>query len=229
MSDKRSIKHWSEDDQPREKLLQKGKSSLSNAELLAILIGSGNKEESAVDLAKRILQEYDNSLVKLGKASLDELLKFKGIGEAKAVTINAALDLGRRRQFEPQAEAPQIRSSADAAPLFQRHMSDLQSEEFWVLFLNRANRVIAEKMISAGGITATVVDMRIIFKLALEQNATSLILGHNHPSGNLKPSQADIDLTKKAVESGKLLDIKILDHLIISTAGYLSLADEGLI
>lgn len=222
------IKDWSVDDKPREKLATKGKSTLSNAELVAILIGSGSRNESAVDLSKRILQSASNNLNELGKISLDELMKFKGIGEAKAITITAALELGRRRQLSDIKDKPQIRSSRDAYDAIAPLVMDLQHEEFWILMLNRANKVVKRVKISLGGVAGTVVDAKIIFKKALELPASALVLCHNHPSGNLRPSGADIEITKKIKAAGELLDINILDHLIVSEMGYFSFADEGM-
>lgn len=224
-----SIKTWAEEDRPREKMLLKGRHSLSEAELLAILIGSGSKEESAVGLAQRILHSVENNLHKLGKSSLSELMKFKGIGQAKAISIAAALELGRRRQLSQIRSKPQITSSREAFQVIAPLLMDLPHEEFWILLLNRANRVIAREQVSIGGVSGTVVDAKIIFRKAIEGNACSLILCHNHPSGNLQPSQADIDLTHKLVAAGKHLDILVLDHLIIAETGYYSMADEGVI
>lgn len=224
-----SIKEWAKEDRPREKLLAKGKESLSSAELLAILIGSGSPKESAVQLSQRILSSVENNLVTLGQKSVQELMKFKGIGEAKAISIVAAIELSRRRQTSEGKEKPQITSSHDAYMIFNPILGDLQTEAFWVLLLNRNNRVEVQKQISLGGVAGTVVDTKVIFKHALDVLASSIVLAHNHPSGNLHPSQADISLTKKIVEAGKSLDIKILDHLIISHKGYYSFLDEGLI
>ncbi len=224
-----SIKAWAEEDRPREKLLLKGKNALSDAELLAILLGSGSREESAVSLAQRILNSVENDLNALGKRSLSDLMQFKGIGEAKAITIAAALELGRRRQLTSVKDRPQIRSSRDGYKLLAPLLMDLPHEEFWVLLLNRANRVIGREQISIGGTSGTVVDAKVIFRKALEGQASALILVHNHPSGNLRPSQADIDITKKLRIGGKSLDISILDHLIISDRGYFSFADEGIL
>lgn len=226
---KLSIKAWAEEDRPREKLLNKGRQALSNAELIAILIGSGSREESAVDLSKRILQSTSNNLHKLGKTPLAELMKFKGIGEAKAISICAALELGRRRQHADIIKKPQIKSSQDAYQIMAATLADLPHEEFWVAFLNRANKVIHKDQISLGGVAGTVVDAKIIFKKALERLACSIILFHNHPSGNLQPSQADINITKKLKKAGETLDISVLDHLIISERGFYSFADEGML
>lgn len=224
-----AITAWAEEDRPREKLLLKGKHALSDAELLAILIGSGTPGQSAVGLSQQILASVENSLHELGKRSIKELEKFKGIGEAKAITIAAALELGRRRQLSDLRERPKITSSREAfdvvAPLF----ADLGHEEFWVVFLNRANEVISKKMLSSGGKNGTVVDVKMLFKHAIEAEASGLIAFHNHPSGNLKPSQTDIDLTKKIKESGRMLEIGLFDHLIVSERGYYSFADEGLL
>ena len=223
-----TIKAWAEEDRPREKLLTKGKHALSDAELIAILIGSGNREETAVDLSKRILKSVENNLNELGKSSVKELMKFKGIGEAKAITIVAALELGRRRQMSDIKERPQIRSSRDAYNIIAPMLIDLAHEEFWILLLNRSNHVIGRANISIGGTAGTIVDAKIIFKKALEMQASGMILCHNHPSGSLQPSQADISVTRKLKQGGTYLDINILDHLIVSEKGYCSLADEGL-
>ncbi len=223
-----TIKEWAEEDRPREKLVLKGKSALSDAELLAILLGSGSRDETAVELAKKILKSYHNSLHLLGKSSVKELENFKGIGEAKAVTIIAALEIGRRRQLTDIREQPQIRSSQDAYNLIAPFLVDIHHEEFWILMLNHANNVIARENISKGGVSGTVTDAKIIFKRTLLQNASSIILVHNHPSGNLKPSQADIDITKKLKQAGKVLEIGVLDHLIISERGFFSFADEDM-
>ena len=223
-----SIKSWAEEDRPREKMQLKGKHSLSDAELLAILMGSGNREESAVELGKKILHSVDGDLNQLGKKSIKELMVFKGVGEAKAISIIAALELGRRRQLTDIKTRPQIKSSRTAYDLLAPLLVDLPHEEFWILLLNRGNKVLAREQVSIGGVTGTVVDAKIIFKKALEGNATSLILCHNHPSGTLRPSQADIDITKKLKSAGETLEIKVLDHLIISELGYYSFADEGM-
>ncbi len=223
-----TIKAWAEEDRPREKLLAKGRHSLSDAELLAILLGSGSHQETAVDLAKRILQSIENDLQDLGKSSLAELMRFKGIGEAKAITIVAALELGRRRQLSNIRQKPQISCSRDAFNILAPFLVDLPHEEFWILLLNRSNRVIAREQVSIGGISGTVVDAKIIFHKAIEGRASSIILCHNHPSGNLEPSAADQRLTKKLIEAGKTLDVFVLDHLIVSEMGYFSFADEGL-
>ncbi|WP_396195809.1 DNA repair protein RadC [Flavobacterium sp.] len=223
-----SIKHWSEDDKPREKLMLKGKSVLSDAELIAILIGSGSRDESAVSLSKRILQRVGNNLNALGKLSINQLMEFKGIGQAKAVTIAAALELGRRRRTEELPDFFKITSSKAVFDIMQPIIGELLHEEFWVLYLNNANKVIYKGQLSKGGITGTVVDIRLIFKLALEHNATSIILSHNHPSGKLMASDADKEITKKLKFAGEQLDIKVLDHIIVTEKGYLSFQDEGI-
>lgn len=226
---KLGIKAWAEADRPREKLLSQGRRQLTDAELIAILIGSGSRNETAVDLSKRILGFYQNDLAKIAKLSVKELSKFKGIGEAKAVSIVAALELGRRRKEVENDEPLRISSSKDAYLMLKPVFEDLPHEEFWMLLLNRANFVIGKHFISKGGQAGTVVDPKLIFKVALEHNAAYIILAHNHPSGNVKPSAADISTTKKLKESGLLLEIPIFDHLIITDCSYLSMADEDLI
>jgi DNA repair protein RadC len=226
---KLSIKQWAKDDRPREKLLSGGCSSLSDTELVAILIGSGNTKESAVELARRILGSFDNSLNRLGKQSIKELMQFRGIGEARAVAITAALELGRRRKEEDVHEKPAIHSSRDAFTIMQPIMGDLMHEEFWILLLNRSNRLIEVLRTSQGGISGTVTDIRMILKNAILHSASSMVLCHNHPSGNLKPSKADMEITKKMTEASKLMDIKVLDHIIMADRNYFSFADEGLL
>ncbi len=223
-----SIKAWAEDDRPREKLRAKGKHVLSDAELIAILISSGSKNESAVELSKRILSSINNNLNALGKLSVDDLMKFKGIGEAKAITIIAALELGRRRRLEEALELPKITDSKAIFEIMQPIIGELSTEEFWIIYLNNSNKVLHKSQLSTGGLTGTVVDVRLVFKKAIEINSTALILCHNHPSGNTKPSEADIQLTKKMKIGGETLDIKVLDHLIITEKAYFSFADEGL-
>ncbi len=223
-----TIKAWAEEDRPREKFALKGKSALSDAELIAILIGSGNTEESAVELSKRILASVRNNLNELGKIDLSELTKFKGIGEAKAISIAAALELGRRRKLTEVIKNPKITSSGDIYDIMAPLLSDLKHEEFWVLILNQGNKVIHKSKVSSGGVASTVADSKLIFKPALEKLGSSIILCHNHPSGNLTPSAADIQLTKKNVEAGKLLDIRVLDHIIVANDKYYSFADEGM-
>ncbi|WP_333878233.1 RadC family protein [Flavobacterium sp.] len=222
-----SIKQWSEDDKPREKLMLKGRAVLSDAELIAILIGSGSRNESAVSLSKRVLASVDHNLNALGKVSLQQLMSFKGIGEAKAVTIAAALELGRRRRAEDVVDLQKITSSKAVFEIMQPIIGELPHEEFWVLYLNNSNKVIYKAQLSKGGITGTVVDIRLLFKTALEQGATSIILAHNHPSGKLMASDADKDITKKLKFAGDQLDIKVLDHVIITENGYWSFQDEG--
>jgi len=222
------ITNWSEDDRPREKLMLKGKNVLSDAELIAILIGSGSRNESAVDLSKRILASVD-TLNSLGKMSISQLIDFKGIGEAKAITIIAALELGRRRRSEDSVELTKITSSKMVFEIMQPIIGELPHEEFWVLFLNNSNKVILKSQLSKGGISGTIVDVRLVFKLALESGATGLILCHNHPSGTLVPSEADKQITKKLKMAGDSLDVKVLDHLIITETKYYSFVDEGIL
>lgn len=222
------ITHWSEDDKPREKLMLKGKNVLSDAELIAILIGSGNRNESAVDLSKRILASVDNNLNALGKLSIAQLMSFKGIGEAKAISIIAAMELGRRRRNEEAVELTKITSSKAVFEVMQPIIGELSHEEFWVLFLNNSNKILFKTQLSKGGMTGTVVDTRMVFKIALEQNATSIILVHNHPSGKLQASDADIQITKKIKNAGQQLDIPVLDHIIITERSYFSFIDEGI-
>ncbi|MCF8302616.1 MAG: DNA repair protein RadC [Bacteroidales bacterium] len=225
--EKVSIKQWAESDRPREKLLLKGKHSLSDAELIAILMGSGNTELSAVDLAKTILNSVDNNLIGLSKLSVQDLMKFKGIGQAKAIGIVAALELGKRRRSSEIIERKRINGSRDVYEYFHGLLSDSSYEEFWILLLNRANKIIKHINISQGGLTGTIADPKKIFKMALDDHASSVILCHNHPSGNLKPSDADNKLTKKLKHAGEFLDLPILDHIIIGDEQYYSYADEG--
>ena len=224
-----SIKNWSQDDQPREKLRDKGKAVLSDAELVAILIGSGNREESAVALCKRIFASVDNNLNALGKLSIQQLMEFKGIGEAKAISITSALELGRRRRLEEALQLDKITSSSSVFDIMQPILGELPHEEFWILYLNNSNKVIKKNQLSKGGITGTLVDVRLVLKNALETGATALILCHNHPSGTLKPSQADKDITQKLKTAAQSLDIKVLDHLIVTEKAYFSFADEEII
>ena len=228
-TENQNIKSWAEDDRPREKLLLKGKKALSDAELLAIVIGSGSRNETAVDLAKRMLKNSDNNWNALAKLTIKELSNFKGIGQAKAIGIVAALEIGQRRASQLGIEKPTISSSKDVFMLMKAELSDIPHEEFWVLYLNRSNKVISKTMISSGGIHETVVDTRLLLKNAIEQLAVGIVLVHNHPSGNVKPSEADKKLTKKIYEASKLLDIKLLDHIIFSENGYFSFADQGLL
>ena len=222
------IRNWSEDDKPREKLMLKGKSALSDAELIAILIGSGSRNESAVDLSKRILSSVANNLNALGKLSMAQLMNFKGIGEAKAISIMAAMELGRRRRAEEAVELTKIISSKSVFEIMQPIIGELPHEEFWILYLNNSNKVISKAQLSVGGITGTLVDVRLVFKMALEKGATALILCHNHPSGTLIPSDADKQITKKLKIAGDSLEIKVLDHLIVTETKYFSFVDEGI-
>ncbi len=223
-----SIKYWAEDDKPREKLMLKGKTALSDAELIAILIGSGSRNESAVELSKRILLSVNNNLGALGKLSLQQLMNFKGIGEAKAISIAAAMELGRRRRDEDGVELKKITSSKAVFDIMQPVIGELPHEEFWVIYLNNSNKVIYKSQISKGGITGTVVDARLVFRTALEHNAVAIILVHNHPSGVLQASEPDKQVTRQLKTAGVSLDIKVLDHVIVTERGYLSFVDEGL-
>jgi len=223
-----NIKAWAEADRPREKLALKGKSVLSDAELVAILIGSGNRNETAVELSKKILASINNDLNQLGKLTIADLIQFNGIGEAKAISIIAALELGRRRKTAEVDKRPKVQSSKDAYNSISPLLSDLPHEEFWVIYLNRNNEILKQENISKGGVSGTIADSKIIFKRAIEALASAMILCHNHPSGNLKPSNADIQLTKKLKEAGKMLDIPVLDHLIIGEKDYFSFSDENL-
>ena len=226
---KYSIKQWAKDDRPREKLLLNGAESLSHSELLAILIHNGTRTKTAVDLAKEILKLGKDNLNELGKLSVKELMKIKGIGEAKAITIVAALELGRRRQSSVSLEKPVVLSSSDIAVYLQSKLKDHRHEVFAVVFLNRANKVNHFEIVSKGGITGTVADPRVILKKALEEDAVSIVLCHNHPSGSLKPSRQDEELTHKIKEAARYFDIQVLDHIIVSDMGYFSFADEGLL
>ncbi|TYP73469.1 RadC family protein [Aquimarina intermedia] len=224
-----SIKSWNQNDRPREKLIAKGKNTLTDAELIAILIGSGNRNESAVALSQRLLLHVDHELNALGKLSVQQLTKFKGIGEAKAIAIIAALELGRRRRGEVSSRIEKITSSKDVYELMYPELADLMHEEFWVIYLNNSNKVLQKKQISIGGKTGTLVDARIVFGAALEFGATAVILAHNHPSGTLQPSKADKELTTKLKNGGACLDIKLLDHLIVTEKEYFSFADAAMI
>lgn len=223
-----SIKSWAEDDRPREKLVLKGKTALSDAELIAIIIGSGNKNESAVDLSKRILNSVENNLNKLGKLSVLDLQKFNGIGEAKAISIITALELGRRRRLEEALVVPKITSSKAVFEIMQPLIGELQHEEFWIIYLNNSNKVLFKEQSSKGGLTGTLVDVRLVYKKAVDLYAAAIILCHNHPSGKLQPSVADKSITSKLKQAGETLDIKVLDHLIITENAYFSFADESL-
>lgn len=224
-----NILSWAEEDRPREKLMLKGRAALSDAELIAILIGSGTRELSAVDLSKLILHSVGNNLNELAKLSINDLMKFKGVGDAKAISIAAALELGRRRKESEVLKKAKITSSGDAYQAIRPYLLDLSHEQFWVLLLNRASEIIRPFQVSIGGVAGTVADPKIIFKSAIEYLASAIILVHNHPSGNLVPSQADLDLTKRVKEGGRLLDIPILDHLIFGDNGYYSFADKGIL
>ena len=223
------ITDWAVEDRPREKFIQNGTSSLSDAELLAILISSGTKDKSAVDLGRELLGMANNNLNNLGKLTIADLRKVHGIGPARAVTIAAALELGRRRKLSDVQYIPQIRSSKDVSDIFQPLLSDLLHEEFWILFLNRSNKVINRMKLSQGGISGTVTDVRLVMKKAIECLASGIIVCHNHPSGNLSPSESDTKITQKIKEAGNLMDIQLLDHLIISDKDYYSFADNGVL
>ncbi|MEX2483453.1 MAG: DNA repair protein RadC [Brumimicrobium sp.] len=224
-----SIKSWAEDDRPREKMQLKGKASLSNAELLAILLGSGTKTKSAVELGQEILNSVDNSLYQLGKLSNSDLQHFSGVGEAKSVTIMAAMELGRRRKDEKNVNISKIQHSRDAYNMMKPYFVDLEHEEFRIMGLSRANKIIKIELISKGGRSGTIADGKLIFKSLLDMKASACILCHNHPSGNLKPSEADIRLTNNLFDFGKLIDLKVLDHIIITDHGYTSISDQGLL
>ena len=221
------IKDWALEDRPREKLLYKGISSLSDAELLAILIGSGSNDKSAVDLAREILNIASNNLNRLGKLDVHDLVKLKGIGTAKAINIMAALELGRRRKSAEIMESPKIRSSNDVYSIFNPLLADLTHEEFWLLYLNRSNKILSRHKLSQGGISGTITDVRLIIKKAIELLASSIIICHNHPSGNLDPSEADTRITQKIKEAAGYFDISLLDHIIVTDNGYYSYADNG--
>jgi DNA repair protein RadC len=224
-----SIKFLAEDDRPREKFLLKGKNSLSDSELLAIIMGSGNKEETAVELARRILASVNNNWHQLSLLSVKDLTKFKGVGEVKAISITTALEIGRRRASQEVPEKAVISKSYDAYQILKNHLSDLRTEEFWAVFLNQSNRVIHISQLTQGGINQSIVDIRVLFKTALEHFSTGIIIAHNHPSGNLKPSREDIDITQKIKEAGNTLNIQLLDHLIVTQNSYFSFSDEGLL
>lgn len=221
------IKDWALEDRPREKLLTKGISSLSDAEIIAILLGSGTRNESAVELSKKVLKSVDNNLHELGKLSINDLTKLKGIGEAKAITIMAALEIGRRRKLSDIIDKEKITGSKDVFEIFHPLLGDLSHEEFWILLLNRSNKIIEKYKISQGGVSGTVIDVKIILKNAIEKLASSIILCHNHPSGNKTPSSADDSITQKLKSGADLLDISVLDHIIIADTNYYSYADEG--
>lgn len=224
-----SIKFLAEDDRPREKFLLKGKSALSDSELLAIILGSGNNEDSAVELARKILASVDYNWQKLSKLSIKDLMKFKGIGEAKAISVAASLEIGRRKAAQEIPEKEKVTSINDLYKIFSQYLSDLQTEEFWAIFLDQKNHVIYKTQISKGGISGTLVDVRVIFRIAIEHFATSVVVAHNHPTGNLTPSQPDISITRRIKEAGDLLDIKLLDHLIIGENSFFSFSEQGLL
>ena len=226
---KLTIKSWAIEDRPREKLILQGKGVLTDAELIAILIGSGTKKESAVELSKRILNSVHNNINELAALTFEQLKEFKGIGEARAVSIITALELGKRRHFEIVEQKPIIRGSKEVFQIMLPIIGELQHEEFWVLYLNNSNTVVAKEQSSKGGLTATIVDIRLLFKRALELASVAIIVCHNHPSGKLQPSKADKDLTQKIKNAGVTLDVKILDHLIITEKNYFSFADEGIL
>jgi DNA repair protein RadC len=224
-----SIKFLAEDDRPREKFLLKGKNSLSDSELLAIIMGSGNRDETAVELARKILASVNNNWNQLSLLSVKDLMKFKGIGEVKAISITTALEIGRRRASQEVPEKPAISKSNDAYLILKNYLSDLRTEEFWALFLNQSNKVIHIAQLTQGGINQSIVDVRVLFKTALDHFSTGIIIAHNHPSGNLKPSREDIDITQKIKEAGNFLSVQLLDHLIITQNSYFSFSDEGLL
>ena len=224
-----TVKEWAAEDRPREKLMARGPKALSDAELLAIMLGSGTRNLSVVELSRKILESSRNSLHELGQRGVPELMKLKGVGEAKAMIIVAALELGRRRGSSTIPERPQITSSRHVFDLMYAHFADLPHEEFWVLLLNRANKLIRKDRVSQGGLTATVTDIRIILKLALDHQASSLVLCHNHPSGNLQASNADIDITAQITKGANIFDIYVVDHLIFASTNYYSFTDNGLI
>ena len=227
MTNKKSIKEWAADDRPREKMIDKGKATLSNAELIAILIGSGNSEQSAVELSRSILDRVDNNLIELSNLTLDDLMQHKGIGEAKAITIMAALELGKRRRGAEAILPSEVKDSKDSFERFLPYIDDMRQEHFLVLYLNQSNHALKVECISNGGTTTVIADPKLIFKNALNLGATAIILGHNHPSGNPRPSEDDRQLTKKMIAGGKLLDINVIDHIIIGNERYYSFRDHG--
>lgn len=229
MKEKKTLKYWSEDDKPREKMINKGVASLSDSELIAILINSGNKKQTAVELSREIYIDNKSNLNELAKLSINDLKKYKGIGEAKAISIIAALELGRRRNTAEVFKRNIITKSKDAFDIMLPLLNDISHEQFWTLFLSNSGKVLRKEKMFQGGITNTIVDSRIIFKTAIDYQAVSIILCHNHPSGNLKPSEADKKLTKQIIDSGNILNIKVLDHIIIGENNFFSFADEGLI
>ncbi|GGG65065.1 RadC family protein [Epilithonimonas arachidiradicis] len=224
-----SIKSLAEDDRPREKFLLKGKAAVSDSELLAIIMGSGNREESAVELARRILNSVENNWHRLSQLSIKDLMKFKGVGEAKAISIATALEIGNRKSQQEVLERQQISSSKDIFEILQPHLSDLPTEEFWAVFLNHQNKILYKTCLFRGGIASSVADVRIIFKTALEHFSTRIVIAHNHPAGSLKPSQQDITITNKIKDAGKLLEIELLDHIIIAHNKFYSFKEEGIL
>lgn len=224
-----SIKFLAEDDRPREKFLQKGKNSLSDSELLAIIMRNGNKDESALELSRRILTSVNNNWNQLSLLSVKDLMRFKGVGQVKAITIATALEIGRRRAGQEIPEKLLISNSSDGYKILRNYLSDLRTEEFWAIFLNQSNRVLHFAQLTQGGINQSIVDIRILFKTALDHYATALIIAHNHPSGNLKPSKEDLEITQRIKEAGKMLNIQLLDHLIITQNAYFSFSDDGIL
>ncbi|MDM1555343.1 DNA repair protein RadC [Chryseobacterium indologenes] len=224
-----ALKFLAEDDRPREKFLQKGKNSLSDSELLAIIMGSGNREESVLELARKILASVNNNWHQLSLLSVKDLMKFKGIGEAKAISIIAALEIGKRRAVQEIPERSVIGNSHDAYSILKNQLSDLRTEEFWAIFLNNSNKVIYTSQLTQGGISQSIVDVRVLFKTALEHFSTGVIIAHNHPSGSLKPSREDLTITQKIKEAGTVLSIQLLDHIIITQNSYFSFSDAGLL
>lgn len=224
-----SIKFLAEDDRPREKFLSKGKNALSDSELLAIIMRSGSRQETAMELARKILNSVGNSWHQLSLLSVKDLMKFKGVGEVKAIAIATALEIGRRRAAQEIPEKAVITGSSDGYQILRKYLSDLRTEEFWAIFLNQSNRVLHFSQLTQGGINQSIVDIRILFKTALDHYATALIIAHNHPSGNLKPSKEDLEITRKIKEAGNMLNIRLLDHLIITQNSYVSLSDDGLL
>lgn len=224
-----TIKTWAEEDRPREKMMLKGRAAMSDAELIAILIGSGTRELTAVELAREILSQSNNNLSELARKSIQDLMKFKGIGEAKAITLYASMELARRRAFSAEKMRFKIKSSKDVYDFLKTDLTDLEHEEFYILLLNRANEVLGKEQISKGGLSGTVADGKVIFHKALEMKSSGIILAHNHPSGQLKPSEQDLKLTKSLSSFGKYIDLHILDHLIITDENYYSFADNGIL
>lgn len=224
-----AIKFLAEDDRPREKFLLKGINSLSDSELLAIILRSGSREETAIELSRKILNSVNHSWHQLSLLSVKDLMKFKGVGEVKAIAVATALEIGRRRAAQEVPEKSLIASSKDGYQILRKYLSDLRTEEFWAIFLNQSNRVLHVTQLTQGGINQSIVDVRILFKTALDHYATAVIIAHNHPSGNLKPSKEDLEITRRIKEAGKMLNIQLLDHLIITQNSYFSLSDDGLL